>query len=152
MSENQVRPRIVAASAGPVVRAFGEEVQFCLTGEQTGYRLTMWIETVPPDGGPPPHRHLNEEEWFVVLEGEFQFLVEGEWETVDPGTTVYLPKGAVHTFKNIGSTFGKLLVSTSPSGFETFFTRCAEVFHRPGPPDMPEIMKIAAEHGIEFLV
>jgi uncharacterized cupin superfamily protein len=29
---------------------------------------------VPPDGGPPPHIHRNEDETFYVLEGEVEFL------------------------------------------------------------------------------
>ncbi len=144
-------PSLVPADTGPVYHAFGEEVQFHLTGSQTGGRLTLWTEIVPPGGGPPPHVHLNEDEWFVVKEGMFQFLVEGEWKEAPAGTTVFLPRKAIHTFKNTGKDTGKLLVATSPSGFETFFSRCAELFNPPNTPDMGRIAAIAAEHGIHFM-
>jgi mannose-6-phosphate isomerase-like protein (cupin superfamily) len=144
-------PSIVPAGAGRVVHAFGEEVVFYLTGEQTNGQLCLWTEKVPPGGGPPPHVHLNEDEWFVVREGRFDFLVEGQWREVTPGGTVFVPRQAVHTFRNSGEETGLLLVSTSPAGFETFFTRCAEVFQRPEGPDMERIMQIAAEHGIHFV-
>ncbi len=144
-------PVVVPADAGRVVHAFGEEVTFHLTGEQTGGQLSLWTEKVPPGGGPPPHVHLNEDEWFIVREGKFEFLVEGEWREVRTGGTIYLPRNAVHTFRNSGDGPGLLLVSTSPAGFETFFSRCAEVFQSPEGPDMERITAIAAEHGIHFI-
>ena len=68
-----------------------------------------------------------------------------------PGGSAFLPRGSVHTFKNVGPEPARMLITTLPSGFETFFARCAEVFRHPGGPDMGRIMAIAAEHGIEFL-
>lgn len=144
-------PAVVPADAGRVVHAFGEEVVFHLTGEETNGQLCLWSEKVPPGGGPPPHVHLNEDEWFVVREGRFEFLVEGQWQEVLPGGSVFIPRQAVHTFRNSGQEPGLLLVSTSPAGFETFFMRCAEVFQSPQGPDMERITAIAAEHGIRFI-
>ena len=144
-------PSMVELENGLVVHAFGEKVVFHLTGEQTGGNLTLWTEFVPPQGGPPPHYHRNEDEWFVVQEGSFEFLVDGNWKPLAPGGTLYLPKNAVHTFKNVGETEGRLLVATSPSGFETFFSQCAEVFQSPEGPDMGKIVAIAEEHGIHFM-
>jgi hypothetical protein len=43
-----------------------------------------------------------------------------------------------------------MLITTAPSGFETFFTRCATEFANPAGPDMQRIMEISAEHGIHF--
>jgi hypothetical protein len=62
-----------------------------------------------------------------------------------------MPQGVVHTFKNAGPTALRMLVSTSPSGFETFFARCAEEFANPGGPNMERIFAISAEHGIHFV-
>ncbi|HSU86440.1 MAG TPA: hypothetical protein VLI42_06870 [Chthoniobacterales bacterium] len=64
---------VVGAATGPVLRAFGEEVTILLDSEQTGGRLTMWLETTPPGGGPPPHFHINDDETFHVLEGRVAF-------------------------------------------------------------------------------
>ncbi len=134
----------------PVLRAFGDEVKVLLGAEQTGGKLSLWSETVPPGGGPPPHRHLREDEWFVVQEGAFSFFASGEWRELGPGGTAFMPRDSVHTFKNTGSAPGKLLIGTSPAGFETFFARCAEEFSREGGPDMTRVIGIAGEHGIEF--
>jgi hypothetical protein len=64
---------------------------------------------------------------------------------------VFMPRGVVHSFRNPGSTPLRMLVHTAPSGFEVFFSRCADEFAKPGPPDMQRIMAISAEHGIFFV-
>jgi hypothetical protein len=61
-----------------------------------------------------------------------------------------LPKNSVHAFKNVGGVPLRMLITTAPSGFETFFNRCATEFANPSGPDMPRIMEISAEHGIHF--
>jgi uncharacterized RmlC-like cupin family protein len=68
-----------------------------------------------------------------------------------PGTVVYMPRKVVHTFKNIGNTPLRQLISTSPSGFEDFFARCAAEFEQPQGPNMDRIVAISAEHGIHFV-
>jgi len=133
-----------------VVRAYGDEVHFHLTGEQTGGNFTLFTDITPPGGGPPPHYHNHEDELFHVLEGKVDFFKDGEWVEVAPGGTVYMPKGVLHTFRNVGSTPSKLLIRTSPSGFEQFFERSQAEFEREGGPDMKRILQIGAEHGIHF--
>lgn len=144
-------PVVTPPGQGRVVRAFGEEVEFVLTGEQTGDRFTQWIETTPPGVGPPPHYHTLEDENFYVIEGSVEFFHAGVWTAAAPGTAVFMPKGEVHAFRNSGSTPLKMLITTVPSGFETFFTHCAEEFAKPGEPDMSRLVEIAAKHGIHFV-
>jgi len=134
-----------------VFHAFGEEVTVLLGGEQTAGKLTMWMEITPPGGGPPPHHHVSEDEAFHVLEGRVAFLSDGEWHEVGPGGAAYMPRGVVHTFRNVGDQPSRMLISTTPSGFEAFLARCAEEFAKAGGPDMARIVQIGAEHGIHFV-
>jgi len=143
---------IIGKSEGRVLRAFGDDVIIHLDGEQTGGKLTMWTGTMPPGGGPPPHYHLNEDETFHVIEGRVAFFANGEWREVGPGGTAFMPRGAVHTFKNVGDQPSRVLIMTTPSGFEKFFARCAEEFAKAGGPDMARIVQIGAEHGIHFIL
>ncbi|MBS0196509.1 MAG: cupin domain-containing protein [Planctomycetes bacterium] len=143
--------RIVPPNSCKVIRAFGDEIALHLTGAETDGKYTLFTSVSPPGGGPPPHYHLNEDETFFVLEGRAEFFKDGVWAEVPVGSVVYTPRGVVHTFRNAGQTHLKLLVSTAPSGFEVFFARCEEVLSKPGPPDMPRIIQIAAEHGIHFV-
>ncbi len=142
---------IVRQNDARVLHAFGEEVRILLDGERTGGKLTMWTEITPPGSGPPPHHHSSEDETFHVLEGRVAFLVNGDWQEVGPGGAAFMPRGVVHTFKNVGDQPCRMLVMTTPSGFENFFARCAEQFDKPGGPDMSRIMEIGVEHGIHFL-
>lgn len=142
---------VVAAGEGPVLHAFGEEVTILLDGEQTGGRMTMWLETTPPGGGPPPHFHINDDETFYVLEGRVSFFQNSQWNEVGPGGSAFVPRGQLHTFKNVGHGISRMLLSTAPAGFDIFFTRCAEEFAKTGGPDMARVFEIAAEHGIHFV-
>jgi uncharacterized cupin superfamily protein len=112
----------------------------------------MWTEITPPGGGPPPHYHVNEDETFHILEGCVAFLFDDEWHELGPGGAAYMPRGVVHTFKNVGDQPSRMLITASPSGFEKFFARCAEEFAKPAGPDMSQITKIGEQHGIHFLL
>ncbi len=144
-------PCVVPPSAGKVIRAFGDEVIVHLSGKDTGGQFTMWTEVIPPGGGPPPHCHRNEDEWFFPLEGRMEFFKDNVWTEVSIGTAVFMPRGVVHAFRNPAAKPLRILIHTTPSGFETFFARCAEEFAKPGPLNMARIVEISAEHGIHYL-
>src|SRR5262249_9758269 len=131
------------ASENTVLKAFGDELTIELSGQQTNGRLTLWSNVTPPAGGPPLHYHLYEDELYIVQEGRVSFTVNGDHIEGGPGTVVFAPRGSVHTFRNTGCFPSRMLVSTQPSGFETFFARCAEEFQRPGGPDNERIVAIS---------
>ena len=141
---------IVPPPAARVIRAFGDEVTVLLSGQETGGKYSMFSLITPPGGGPPPHLHQNEDEWFWVLEGHAEFFKDGAWNAVPVGSAIFTPRGVVHTFRNAGHTPLRMMMHTAPSGFETFFSRCADEFAKSAPPDMARIVAIAAEHGIHF--
>jgi mannose-6-phosphate isomerase-like protein (cupin superfamily) len=142
---------IVPPGSREVLRAFGEEVIILLSHEETGGRLTMWFETTPPDGGPPLHFHINDDESFYVLKGRAAFFQNSLWHEVGPGGSAFVPRGQLHTFKNVGDEPLQMILSTTPGGFDLFFSRCADEWSKPGGPDMSRITRIAAEHGIHFV-
>lgn len=144
-------PSIVSLADAKRLSAFGDEVVIHLSGEQTGGQFCLFTSITPPGGGPPPHYHEHEDEWFMPLEGEVEISVDGQWQRLDIGTAVFVPRGTVHTFRNAGKSKSHLLTQTLPSGFETFFEKCSMVFATPGPPDMDRIIQIAADHGIHFV-
>jgi hypothetical protein len=77
--------------------------------------------------------------------------LNGEWNEVGPGGSAFMPRGIVHTFKNIGDHPSRMLIATAPSGFERFFARCAEEFAKQDAPDMSRIIQIGIEHSIHFV-
>ncbi len=82
----------------------------------------MIIGQTPPNvPGPPPHFHSGYHELFMVLEGEMDFIVNGEAKKIRPGETIDLPPNVIHTFKNGGSSICKFVNIHSPKGFLPFF-------------------------------
>ena len=146
-----MKPTITLADQAPVVRAFGEELHFHLVAGQTGGLFSMFTEITPPGGGPPPHWHDNEDEWFHLLEGTVSFFVDGQWTDAHPGDSVFAPRKQVHTFKNNTAQPTKMLIHTSPGGFDKFFAEAAEEFAKPGGPDMQRAAQIAGAYGIHFV-
>src|SRR5688572_10279490 len=99
----------------------GDLYTFKITGKQTMGAFTVVEQTIQPENGPPPHIHHREDELFYVLEGKFSFMCGDKSDTFESGSFIYIPKHTFHTFKNIGSKQGKLLVTISPAGLEEFF-------------------------------
>ena len=143
---------ITTPGSGKVFKALGDEVTVLLSGEQTGGAFAMAQIVTPPGGGPPPHWHTNEDEWFLVQEGRIELWRDGTWTEVPAGTAIFLPRGIPHTYRNCGDTPLRLIVHAAPAGFEVFFGRMAGACAAPGGPDMQRIGEIAAEHGIFFAV
>jgi oxalate decarboxylase/phosphoglucose isomerase-like protein (cupin superfamily) len=92
---------------------------------------------------------------FLVVEGSVRFLANGQWtEPLEPGSIVYTPRGAVHTFRNVGETPCRHWIIATPSGFEKFFSSCAEIFAQAGAgghPDLARLSAISDQHRIEFV-
>jgi len=148
----QPQPIIVQPGAGKDLD-FGPigKSSVMLSGEQTSGKLAVLLNTELEAGGPPLHVHANEDELFLVVDGQYRFFTEGRWTDVGVGGVVYFPKGTVHTYRHIGPGIGRLWILTTPSGFERFFERYAVEVTNPAGPDMQRIVEISREHGIEYI-
>ena len=146
---------IVPPTAGRTFAAFGDVIVLKLGAAETGGALTLGLATTPPGGGPPLHRHLDEDELFILVSGREEYFVDGAWTAVEPGTVVYLPRGVAHTFRNSGDVPVVKWTLTTSGGFGRFFRECSGVFDAAAaagtPPDMGRIMEIFAEHRIELV-
>ena len=114
----------------------GEKMTILLSAKDTGGALAMFIDHVPPGGGPPLHIHHNEDETFYILEGELDIQVNHDRFTARSGTSAFLPKGIPHTFANFGMQPVKALVVLSPAGLEGLFAE-VEPLAIQEEPDMP---------------
>jgi oxalate decarboxylase/phosphoglucose isomerase-like protein (cupin superfamily) len=102
-----------------------------------------------PGEGPPLHRHVGYDEIWYALEGEFRFRLEDEIGPAPAGTFIYIPRGSVHTWQNIGREAARVLFVVAPAGFEAFFERFADA-----PPDAPvseSFRKAGLEVGMEVV-
>ena len=81
------------------------------------------MEFVLPTGcvPPPPHVHRHGTEAYEVLEGTFEVMLDGTWQTLRPGDSASVPVGALHTFRNrSGATVQVRNWHRPAMGFDTF--------------------------------
>ena len=128
-------------------KVFGEPVEVLVSGEMTGGASTTLTQVSPPGGGPPPHSHQREDETFFVLEGDYEFLENGQWRPIQRGQAIHARRGSVHTFRNAGSTSGKILVFCAPAGMEKYLE---EISVLSMPADVEKLLAISERYGIAF--
>jgi quercetin dioxygenase-like cupin family protein len=110
-----------AAGDGERIWIVGDTMTLKATGESTGGSLMLLENLTPPGAGPPPHIHTREDEFFYVLEGNFEIRIGDELHAVGPGGFAYVPRGTVHNFRNASETPSRILVGFTPGGIEGFF-------------------------------
>lgn len=92
------------------------------TTETTGGMFVIEHTHLMP-GGPPLHLHLNQEEWFYLIEGEAVFQVGEQRLQLHPGESVLAPRRVPHTFSSVGATPGRMLIAFCPAGkMEQYFS------------------------------
>ncbi|MGB7345874.1 MAG: quercetin 2,3-dioxygenase [Pirellulaceae bacterium] len=128
----------------------GDQVTIKATSTDTNGAMTVLETVVPAGAGPPRHVHTRESETFYILEGDFEFELNGEKTSASPGAFLIAPPNIPHSFRNVSDKPGKLLVVVQPGGFEEFIEKFASL-PTDQPPDMAKMAQIGAEHGVTFL-
>jgi|SRR5688572_27501337 len=82
-------------------------------------RISVLEHAARRGDSPPLHVHVNEDEIFHILEGDFRFQVGAEERTGQAGDTVLVPKGIPHTYR-VESNSGRWLTVTTHEQFEEF--------------------------------
>ncbi|NVZ53849.1 cupin domain-containing protein [Pseudomonas sp. B6002] len=121
MTPSPLRPLVVTPEDGLPVHPFGLDMRILLSTEASGGATSVIIASHNPGEGPPPHLHHSQEEFIFVVEGTYHVRVNGVEQTVGAGTLLFIPRGTVHSFKNIGSTVARMLDWTLPGGQDTYF-------------------------------
>jgi quercetin dioxygenase-like cupin family protein len=83
------------------------------------------------NGGPPLHKHPNQEEYFYVISGEVRFAIGDQRLTLHAGDSILGPRGIPHTFAAVKGRPGNMLISFSPAGKMEEFLRATAI---PNPP------------------
>jgi len=110
-----MQPRIAAPEQAEALRPFGIDMKVMPGAEHTGGTFSAIVAEVKPGEGPPPHLHRDREEYFYLLEGTYQLVVNGRETTVGPGILVFVPRETAHAFKNVASTAGAMKRGLSAS-------------------------------------
>jgi mannose-6-phosphate isomerase-like protein (cupin superfamily) len=134
----------------------GDHYTFKVASEETMGSLAVVELTAFPQNGPPSHIHHREDESFYVLDGTFSVLVGDRSLEANTGAFVHVPKGTLHTYKNIGVKPGRVLVVLTPGGFEKFWREIGEPAQQDSvPPTPPEgivekLIALAPKYHLEI--
>ena len=138
----------------------GHLYRFCAKGEDTGGAYALYeANLLPRDIGLLLHIHRDEDIAFYIVEGRFTFSLEENEFKAKPGDFVFLPRGLKHWLRNDSDGIGKMLIISSPAGFEKFYdatgTPVEDDTKLPPPPTHEELMRLVQEapnFGIEIFL
>jgi quercetin dioxygenase-like cupin family protein len=146
----------MAGGEGERLWIVGDTMTLKATGESTGGRLVLLENLTAPGGGPPPHVHTREDEFFHVLDGTFEIRIGGDVYHVGPGGFAYVPRGTVHNFRNAADSPSRILIGFTPAGMEGFFREAGRpaLDDGPAPPidddEIARTMAAAPRYGLEL--
>ena len=151
----------MAADRTDTYHLLGNLLRFHARSADTGGAYCLVESLTAPGAGAPPNRHPSDDEAFYVLDGRFEFTIENETITASPGSFVRVPNGAVHAFRNVGPSPGRLLIINSPGrAHDGFFAEAGEPMPAgtrelppsSGAPDVTRLLEIGRRNGLEFLL
>jgi quercetin 2,3-dioxygenase len=134
--------------AGPPLAIGPDRWMLNVPAAVTGEALSVmsWHGHAP--GGPPLHLHPEQDEVFIVEDGEYRFQCGDEQHLLRAGDSVFLPRGVPHTFRQLSPT-GRLRFLYTPAGrMEDFFAALSELT---GPPSPEAGARLFAAHGMRVV-
>ena len=125
--ENQpntnMKQAFVLVAPGGTRYPTGGPISVKVSGTDSGGALAVIEVPTAVDSGPSLHIHHVENEWFYALEGEYDIQVGEQVFHLKPGGSVYGPKLIPHTWHDVGSIPGKMLVVVQPAGHMEAFAK-----------------------------
>ena len=98
-----------------------------LTSETNGSYTVLDI-IHPPKIGPALHIHPKGSETFYIVEGSYEFILDGNSIMGKPGDVIFVPKEVPHRFV-VGEKRGHALV-ISPPNLEFYFFKVSELLEK----------------------
>lgn len=115
--------------------------------EETGGAFCIFDSFRFEPGGPPLHVHANQDEWFLVTEGEFEFQVGDTRARLGPGDSIHGPRGVPHSFASTTPTARMVVLFVPAGGMQDFF----HVGSTKGAMSPGEFAALSAEYGMEVV-
>lgn len=133
-----------------IIKFGGMEIHFCLDANDTKGSLTMFKCVISPGAKiAAAHYHENFDETVYGLKGIATYSVDGRTIELNPGDSLFIPRGAVHSFANKTNESIEFLCVANPGVFgPDFFKDMAEIINVGGPPDLEKVKKAMLHHGL----
>ncbi|MFD3002789.1 cupin domain-containing protein [Pontibacter toksunensis] len=139
--------KITKADQGDSFSMMGLKIDVKQNAESSNGLITVLEQTVAPGAGSPPHICSKEDKIIYVVAGDFEVLLGDETHGCTAGDTITIPRGTRHNFKNTGLQQGKVLVTLTPGGHESFLRDLSHSLTQPGA-DKGTMKLIAERYGV----
>ena len=141
-------------AASEVIRLGPIEVRYRLETGQTAGSLTMFEFSVRAQAQVPvAHSHDAFDETVYGLDGVLTWMLDGETRPVGRGDILFIPRGHVHRFENLGTEDARMLSVITPGLLgPDYFREIAAVVQGGGPPDLTRIAEVMRRHGLHPVV
>ena len=155
---NELPSRVIQVASGQTGRSFwgpGDMYTFLVTSDESGGSMFALDCVVGSGGGPPPHKHLAEDELFAITQGSITFTAGSDTRTVSAGESVFVPRETRHFYRNELTTPARMIAVYTPAGMEGWFREvCTPVDDpcRPPPPATDELIQRMLEAGPRYNV
>jgi sulfatase modifying factor 1 len=137
-------PKVVHANQGEKLDDAGN-FTVKAPSEVSGGAYFIFEAILPPGTGVQLHRHVFQDEILYLLEGQLELELGGKIYQMEPFSLGNFVKGIPHGFWNTGQTPARAILTVIPGGLEKFFMATKTMT------DPAEIVKLAAQYGMEFL-
>ena len=147
MTQTMEKIRLVPSGAGEKLDVLGAPMIVKSDGHGGPF---LGEHLLPPDHEVPLHHHEDDDEIFYVLDGVLTVTaVDGEYRS-GPGSTVCLPRGSRHGFRNDMDSVVRMLVICGPGRAAANLFRQFDREGRQGllPPE--RIFAIAGSHRVRM--
>lgn len=116
-------------------------------GNQTSNQFTIVEGLVYMNEGSGNHYHVNEDETFFVINGTLQFYVDGDQFCARAGATVYIPRNATQSLRNLNSKPVHIQILFAPAGIEKYLEEVTSIYDKQ-PINHSKANETALLHGI----
>ena len=147
---------VLSRNEGPAIWFLNTLTLVKATSETTSGAFALVEQLMPAGFATPYHLHHREDEAFYVLEGGISIVCDGRKLNAGPGAYFFGPRKVPHGFRVEGSAPARILVLTTPAGFERFLVEMSEPatilgLPQPSPIDEEKLLVIAAKYEIDIL-
>lgn len=89
-------------SIASLIEKYGREASWSHTLIDTKSNSATMISQMPGEGN-RRHYHPDWDEWWIIIDGEWEWEIEGEKKKINKGDLVFIQRGRKHKITAIGS-------------------------------------------------
>jgi quercetin dioxygenase-like cupin family protein len=127
----------------------GGHLECKVSGKDTHGAMAVFVALTTASDRPARHFHHEQDEWFYVIDGEYDFEVGDEKFHLNAGDSLFAPRKVPHAWACVSEKPGTLMATVQPAGtLEAFFQKLPQYVGkvRASPEEMA---KLHAEHGMQ---